>query len=77
MAEEIVGGWDNLNDLILDLAAEGGDRPPERMNRVAQRIREVLDDPVKQSMQMQFRLEDSEGNPIKFPLRVVANTSFG
>ena len=74
MAEEIVGSWNHLSDLIIDLSAEGKYRPPENIGRVAQRFNEASENPLNQ--QMSLRLEDADGNEVKFPLKLVSNTTF-
>ena len=74
MAEEIVGSWNHEHDLIVDLAVEGGSRPPEYMGKVAQRLREASENPLDQ--QMVFTFEDADGNQVRFPLRLVSNTTF-
>ena len=44
------------------------------MGKVAQRLREASEHPLNQ--QMVFTFEDADGNQVRFPLRLVSNTTF-
>ena len=72
--EEIISLWDSPFALVLELGTpEVG---PEGQRNPLKKVRELMSQPSAEGEDFNFRLEDADGKPVKFPLRLISDTTF-
>ena len=71
--EEIVSSWDNEFMMIIELATpEVG---PDGECNPFHKVRAIMSGPGS-NLNYNFRLEDAKGRPIKFPVKLISDTTF-
>ena len=70
--EEIVSSWDNEFMLIIELATpEVG---PDGERNPFHKVRAIMSGPAS-NLNYNFRLEDADGKAVKFPLKLISDTT--
>lgn len=71
--EEIVSSWDSEFMLVIELATpEVG---PDGERNPFHKVRATMSGPAS-NLNYNFRLEDANGKTIKFPVKLISDTTF-
>ena len=71
--EEIINSWEDPFALVLELGTP--DVGPEGKVNPLKKVRGLMSQP-SEGGDFNFRLEDANGKLVKFPLKLISNTTF-
>ena len=72
--EEIINSWDSASGLVAELGTP--DSGPDGQRNPLKKVRELMSQPSVEGEEFNFRLEDAKGRHIKFPIKLISDTTF-
>ena len=73
--DEIISSWDNITWFIIELATP--EKGPDGQPNPLKKVRELMSGPSAEGEDFNCRLEDADGKPVNFPLKLISDTTFG